>query len=146
MFDLNTTYSFKDVTVGIYGPGGAFSLKDGAAEEGIEVSPRDDKNMLMIGANGDGVHSLRADKSATVTLTLLKNADANARLSTMYNVQQESSTLWGKNTITLTSLLGEVLTLIGVAMKKRPSTSFQKDATVLVWEFEAISWEYAASI
>ena len=142
---VNNTYSFVDTVIAIAGPGGGFSLKDGAAEEGIEISPRDDKSMLTIGANGDGIHSLRADKSASITLSLLKNSSTNVALSTMYAFQQNSSLLWGKNIITLTTLFGESLVLSGVAFKKRPTTSFQKDATLLVWEMEALYYEYVAT-
>ncbi|MBU9403923.1 DUF3277 family protein, partial [Burkholderia multivorans] len=59
------TYSFQDVTATIVGPGGAFSLGYGSAnaEEGITIAQAGDKNTMTVGADGEVMHSLHADKS-----------------------------------------------------------------------------------
>ena len=133
------TYSFLDTHAAIVGVGGAFSLTGSAAEEGITVTPRAEKTTLVIGADGTGMHSLHADKSATCEVRLLKNSPVNALLSAMYNVQQTSSQFWGKNVITIVSSIGDAITLTGVAFKKQPSVTYAKEGGVNVWEFEAIS-------
>ena len=132
------TYSFKDTNASIVGPGGAFTLTAGAAEEGITIAMRADKNDLIIGASGAGQHSLRADKSANVTIRLLKNSPTNALLSGMYNLQQTSSTLWGQNIIAVVSSIGDAITLSGVAFKKQPTVTYAEKGGMNEWEFEAI--------
>ena len=98
---MSKTYSFLDVNASFAGPTGAFGLTGGAAEEGITITMREDKNMMVIGADGSVQHSLRADKSATITIRLLKNSPTNALLSGQYNLQQSSSTIWGQNVINI---------------------------------------------
>jgi hypothetical protein len=136
---VNRTYSFLDTHAAIVGVGGAFSLTGSAAEEGITVSPRGDKTTLMIGADGSGMHSLHADKSASIEVRLLKNSPVNALLSAMYNIQQTSSKLWGQNVITIVSSVGDAITLSGVAFKKQPSISYAKEGGINTWEMEAIT-------
>ena len=132
------TYSFEDTFVTIAGPGGAFSLTSGAAEEGITITMREDKNMLLIGADGSGMHSLRADKSATITVRLLKNATNNALLSAMYNYQTRSSQYHGQNIITLISSIGDSVICSSVAFKKQPTLVYAKDGGINEWELEAV--------
>ena len=97
------TYSFQDVNGAITGAGGAINLGNGAgnAEEGILIEQLEDKNIMTIGADGQGMHSLVAGNAATVTVTLLKTSPVNAQLMQMYNYQKTSSVLWGKNTIVI---------------------------------------------
>lgn len=135
------SYSFLDVQAAIVGPGGAFSLNNGISEEGLEIAPRDDKGALVVGADGTYLWSLRADKSATITINLLKNSATNAALSNMYNLQQGSSALWGKNVITVTTNFGEMVIMTGVGFKKKPTIGYAKDAAIYVWELECGSVE-----
>jgi hypothetical protein len=133
-----TTYSFVDTHCAIAGPGGAFSLTGGAAKEGISVEPREDKNKLTIGADGSGMHSLRADKSGKAIVRLLKNSPVNALLSAMYNFQQRSSAKWGQNTISIVSSIGDVITLRNAAFIKQPTVVYDEEGPMNEWEFEAI--------
>ena len=59
-------YSFEDVQATLNGPGGSISLGAGAgnAQEGISFEFLDDKDGMLIGADGSVVHSLRASKAA----------------------------------------------------------------------------------
>lgn len=132
------TYSFLDTHCSIVGPGGAFDLTGGVAKEGITVVPREDKNRLDIGADGSGMHSLRADKSANLTIRLLKNSPTNALLSAMYNFQQVSSSLWGQNTVSIISAIGDVISLRQVAFKKQPSVTYAEEGPMNEWEMESI--------
>lgn len=132
------TYSFLDTNCAITGPGGSFSVTNGASKEGITFSMREDKSRLDIGADGSGIHSLRADNSGHVTMRFLKNSPTNALLSAMYNFQKTASSQWGLNVIVCVSSIGDAITATGVAFKRQPSVVYAEEAQMLEWEFEAI--------
>lgn len=136
-----STYSFMDVQASIVGPGGAFSLGYGeaAAEEGITIATGADKNTMTIGADGEGMHSLHADKSGQVTLRYLKTAPVNALLQALYDAQTLDSRLHGKNLITVTqSASGDVTAARSCAFKKKPDLRYAKDGDIVEWIFDAI--------
>ena len=76
-----STYSFADISASLVGPGGAISLGygSGVADEGIAIAAKAEKSAMTVGADGEVMHTLRADKSGTVTLTYLKTSPVNAR-------------------------------------------------------------------
>jgi hypothetical protein len=136
------TYSFLDVSAGIVGPGGAFALGNGAgvSEEGIMVRMVEDKNTMQIGADGSGQHSLHAGKGATVEVTVLKTSPVNAQLRIMYDLQTASSSLHGKNTITVVNTeSGDVSTCTQCAFKKLPDLKYGKEAGTNVWAFDVVA-------
>ena len=136
-----STYSFMDVQASLVGPTGSCSLGYGAAtaEEGISIDMAGDKNSMMIGADGEGMHSLHADKSGTVTVRLLKTSPTNAILQAMYDAQTLSSALHGKNIITVThSQSGDITVARSCAFKRKPSLSYKKDGDVMEWSWDAI--------
>lgn len=135
-----STYSFQDVTATIVGVGGAINLASGAAvsEEGITIESVQDKNVMTIGADGSGMHSLVADESSTVTIRLLKTSPVNAQLQLMYNLQTQSSLTHGKNVITVRDVSrGDAIVLTGVAFKKRPTVTYAKEGGMNEWTFDA---------
>ncbi len=135
------TYSFQDVNGAITGPGGSINIGAGAgaAEEGILIEPVEDKNIMTIGADGQGMHSLVAGDAATVTVTLLKTSPVNALLMTMYNYQKASSVTWGKNTIVISDLgRGDLENLTQVAFKGKPPNAYAKEGGTNAWVFDAI--------
>ncbi|KUZ78301.1 phage protein [Burkholderia ubonensis] len=135
------TYSFQDVTATIVGPGGAFSLGYGeaTAEEGITLVRAGDKNTMTVGSDGEGMHSLHADKSGQVTLRYLKTAPINAKLMALYDAQQLDSRLWGKNLIEVgQSAAGDLHTARSCAFKKVPDIKYAKEGDILEWVFDAI--------
>ena len=135
------TYSFLDVTAAIQGAGGSINLAAGAgsAEEGITIEAMEDKNIMTIGADGAGMHSLVANEASTVTVRLLKTSPINAQLSQMYNTQTASSALHGRNTITVRdSIRGDSITMTEVAFKKRPAINYAKEGGAVEWTFDAI--------
>ncbi|CAK8737758.1 hypothetical protein SODG_001487 [Sodalis praecaptivus] len=69
------TYSFMDVSASMTGPTGVIDLGYGSAnaEEGIVVAMTEAKNTMTLGADGEGMHSLHAGKSGTITINLLKD-------------------------------------------------------------------------
>lgn len=140
------TYSFLNISCLMAGPGIVSNLASGAgaAEEGITVEPTTDKNVMTIGADGIGQHSLVADDSCKVTVRLLKTSPVNAILMAAYDAQSLSSALWGLNTFTLSdSARGDFTVVQQVAFKKKPQLTYAKEAGMMEWEFDGIT---AASI
>jgi len=136
-----TTYSFLDVNASITGPGGTFSLGTGAsvAEEGITIEFADDKDTMVIGADGNGQHNLHAGQSGTVTLRYLKTSPTNHQLSVMYNLQTASSALHGLNTIVISNpVSGDVTTALQCAFRKQPPNTYAKEGPAMEWVFNAI--------
>ncbi|MDG9784640.1 phage structural protein [Metapseudomonas otitidis] len=135
------TYSFLDVNATLVGAGAVLDLGAGSgnSEEGITITPAGDKNTMMIGADGEGMHSLRGDKSGTVTLRFLKTSPKNAQLMALYDAQSLSSAAWGQNLITVThSVSGDVTACRSCAFKKRPDLSYKKDGDIVEWVFDVI--------
>jgi len=135
------TYSFLDVNAAITGAGGSINIGSGSgnSEEGITIEQVEDKNVMTIGADGQGMHSLVAGDAATVTVRLLKTSPTNALLMNMYNYQKTSSVLWGSNTIVISDLgRGDLETLEQVAFKKKPANTYAKEGGMNEWVFDAI--------
>lgn len=134
-------YSFKDIQAALEGAGGSINLGSGAAiaEEGITIEPVEDKNVMTVGADGAGMHSLIANNSATVTVRLLKTSPVNAQLQQMYNHQVLSAATHGRNTLTIRDVArGDVIVLSGVAFKRRPSITYAKEGGTTEWVFDAL--------
>jgi hypothetical protein len=134
-------YSFLDVNASISGPGGSFSIKDaGLSDEGISVSQTSDKNTMMVGAAGDGMHSLRASTAVRVTISLLKTGIGNAQLNELYRHQMTSSAYWGQNTITITNAVtGDSIMLTGCAFVKQTDLGYKTEGGLNVWAFDCIA-------
>lgn len=138
---MSKTYSFLDIQATLVGVGAVINLGAGAAvsEEGITISQSGDKNTMTVGADGEGMHSLHADKSGTLAVRLLKTSPTNAKLMALYAVQSLSSAVWGQNVITVTNpQIGDVTTCRGVAFKKKPDMSYAKDGGTYEWTFDVI--------
>jgi hypothetical protein len=136
-------YSFLNVNCSLVGlPAFNLNLAAGAAvaEEGITIEAVEDKNVMTIGADGKGQHSLVANDARKVTIRLLKTSPTNQALQLMYDAQSASSALWGQNVMTITdSGRGDVVILQAVAFKKQPTITYAKEAGLMEWEFDAIS-------
>ena len=136
-----SVYSFLNVNASIAGPGGIVNLASGAAaaEEGITIEAVEDKNIMTIGADGRGQHSLVASDARKVTVRLLKTSPINALLMIMYNAQSISSALWGGNVITVVdSGRGDITTCQQVAFNKVPTLTYAKEAGMNEWVFDCI--------
>lgn len=134
-------YSFQDVQATLVGPTGTVNLGYGAAvaEEGISIEMAGDKNTMLIGADGEGMHSLHADKSGTLTVRLLKTSPTNATLQAMFDAQTLSSVLHGQNVIVVRNpQSGDITTARSCAFKKKPNLNYKKDGDVVEWQFDAI--------
>lgn len=134
-------YSFLDVVATINGPGGSIQLGNGAgaAEEGITIERRGDRNTMTIGADGSGMHSLHADKSGTVTVRLLKTSPQNQLLSVMFDLQTQSSAIWGQNVIAVSNpATGDITTCRGCAFHQHSPITYTKEGGMNTWAFDAI--------
>lgn len=141
-----TTYSFLEVVAAISGPGGVINLGSGAgaAKEGITVDAVADIDSMVIGADGSGMHSLVADKSARATIRLLKTSPANQLLSLMAAFQRSSAAQFGQNTISIVDQArGDVLTLRQVAFARIPSINYGSEAGMIEWTFNAVTFDLA---
>lgn len=135
-------YSFLNVNCTLAGPGGILNLAAGAAaaEEGITIEPVEDKNEMVIGADGQGQHSLIASDAVRLVVRLLKTSPLNAALMIMYNIQSASSALWGSNVFTVTDSGRNDYTVVQkAAFKKRPVLTYAKLAGLNEWEFDGIT-------
>lgn len=134
-------YSFLNTVAAIAGPGAAFNLGTGAAvaEEGISIEPSTDKNVMTIGADGKGQHSLIADDSCTITIRLLKTSPVNALLMALYDAQSASSSIWGQNVITVSNTgLNDYTVIQACAFKKKPTLTYAKEGGMMEWTFDGI--------
>lgn len=133
------TYSFLDVTASLIGPTGVIDLGQGSAnsEEGITQTMGGNKNTMTIGADGEVMHSLHADKSGTVTVNLLKTSPVNKKLSLAYNAQSQSSATWGNNVIVIRNTAsGDISTARSCAFQKQPDFNNAKEGGTVAWVFD----------
>lgn len=94
---------------------------------------------MMIGADGEGMHSLHSGKSGMVTVRLLKTSPTNAQFSTMYALDTASGASHGRSTISIRDLVrGDAITCQECAFAKFPDTSYAKEGGEMVWSFHAI--------
>lgn len=134
------TYSFLDCQAAITGPGGTFSIGSGSgnSEEGITVEPAEEIDTMTVGADGQVMHSLHADKSGKVTVRLLKTSPVNALLSAMLAFQRISGANHGQNTITIKNIVtGDSITCQQTAFAKVPTITYAKDGGMNEWSFNA---------
>lgn len=140
MAGLNGTYSFLDIQAAISGPGGDFDLgASGVSEEGITITMTSDKNAMAIGANGDGMHSLRAGEAGRITISLLKTAPGNSQLNKLYNHQKQSSGYWGQNQLTITNpVSGDRIVATEGAFVRHADIGYRTEGGMNVWTFDFI--------
>ncbi len=134
-------YSFLNIQCTIAGPGGILNLASGAAaaEEGITIEAVEDKNIMTIGADGKGQHSLIASDAVTVTIRLLKTSPQNAGLMIMYDLQSVSSALWGQNVFSIVDSGRSDFTVVqAAAFKKKPTITYAKEGGMMEWTFDGI--------
>lgn len=136
-------YSFLDVNATIAGPGGNFLLSEaGLSEEGIIITQLSERDVMTMGARGDGMHSLRASRAVRVAVSLLKTGNGNAQLNSMFRYQSLSSSRWGSNIITVTNAVtGDSAVASGGAFVKHADLAYRTEGGLNVWEFMCINSE-----
>jgi hypothetical protein len=137
-----SAYSFLNIVAAIAGPGIALNLGAGAAvaEEGISIEASEDKNTMIIGADGKGQHTLVASNGGLITLRYLKTSPTNGFLQLAYDAQSASSALWGQNLITVfdTARL-ESHAAQACAFKKKPAIVYDKAGPMIEWTFDSLA-------
>lgn len=132
------TYSFLDTQGSFTGPGGSFSVGNGAgvAEEGISYARDDDQTDTATGADGTIMHSLSASQTGTITVRLLKTSPTNKKLQDCHNLQRTTAALWGINTLAFSNATtGDQVVLTQGAFIKTPDNGYAKDGNTLEWTF-----------
>lgn len=135
-------YAFQNIVAAIVGPGAAFNLGAGAAvaEEGITIAPNEDKNSMIIGADGVGQHTLIASNGGIITMRFLKTSPTNGLLQLAYDAQSASSALWGQNLITVADTVRlELTTCQSCAFQKKPELVYDKAGPMLEWVFQSLA-------
>lgn len=135
------TYSFQDISATLAGAAGVIDLGAGSgnAKEGITIALNGSRNTMLIGADGEGMHSLKADKSGTVTVRLLATSNRNALLQAAYDAQALSPSAWGANVITIRNKGNNETTVCrGCAFQKQPDRVYAEEGSVLEWVFDCI--------
>jgi hypothetical protein len=95
-----------------------------------------DKNIMTVGADGTVMHSLKADESGTLTVTLLRTSLTNSKLQNLYNYQTASSRNHGQNTIMIRNAVsGDVITCTEAAFSKAISNPYATEGGKLAWAF-----------
>ena len=136
------TYSFLDVNATLVGPGGVVNLGRGsaAADEGITIAMTEEKDVMTIGADGAGMHSLVASKAGKVTVRLLKTSPTNSALSAMYAVQTASSAAHGQNVLSISNpITGDSVTAVQGAFAKFPNNTYAKEGGMMEYEFNFVN-------
>lgn len=133
------TYSFLSVTASLTGATGSVDLSygDSIAKEGITITPTGSRNTMTPGADGEVMHSLKADKSGTVTVRLLKTSPQNKKLMAMLNAQQLSASAWGNNLIVIQQRdSDDTITCRSVAFQGMPTITFAEEGGLMEWTFD----------
>lgn len=132
------TYSFQNVTASIVGSGVVdLGFGSGNAKEGITVEFNEPRNAMYIGADGSVMHSLKANKSGTVTVRLIRTSDQNSQLQLMANAQYLSSSLHGNNVITIRDKgNSEVCVCRSCAFRNPASRNYAEEAGIQEWVFD----------
>ena len=79
-----------------------------------------------------------AGNAGTVTVRLLKTSNQNALLMAAYNAQRISSSLWGKNVITLVqSNADDAIVCAGCAFVCQPNLEYATDGGIMTWTFHS---------
>lgn len=138
------TYSFQNVTATLVGSGVVnFGYGAGNAKEGITVEPNEDINAMYIGADGEGMHSLKSNKSGTVTIRLMRTSPQNAQLQLLFNAQTLSSSLHGNNVITIRDKgNNEVCVCRNCAFKRVASRNYAEEGQIQEWTFDCIKIDF----
>lgn len=137
----SNTYSFDDVVATMDGPGISVNLGKDAqvSEEGITTSFQNERDAMTIGADGEGMHTLKMDKSGTITVRLLQTSPVNAALTAAYNAQSVDSTIFGYNVILIRNKRsGTTIAARDVAFNKWPDWTQAAEGQTVEWEFNAV--------
>jgi hypothetical protein len=97
----------------------------------------EDKNTMMVGADGGVMHSMHAGRAGTITVRLLKTSPVNKQLNDLYRLQTSNPANHGNNVLRIVdSVRGDVITGSKAAFRKLPANAFAKNGNVMEWVFD----------
>jgi hypothetical protein len=105
-----------------------------AGEDVIKVSPLGPGVQIVVGIQGDGVVNMSTDKSARITIKLLKGSATNKYLSAKYNAAQIGMVLSAPLIITEVGS-DEKVTAKKTLIEKMPDMSKGSTASPVEWSF-----------
>lgn len=128
------TRIFTDVIVNV----ATLNLSGFAEGEAVKMEYNDDRNHLVVGADGHGGRAVSADMSGRFTFKLLSTSNANTKLSAL--VAMDSLILSGKAVFPIVISYPDSKTIatgIKSWLVKCPDISFhKKEVTETEWVFE----------
>ena len=132
MADVLNTYSPRQVTVNW---GGTVPIKHFAEGTAIEITRSTDNSTQAIGMQGDVAHTFIADKTGTVSFTILQTGETNRILSAIQMAQDASNDLYRAD-LNIVDLSGSSLCLArGCHIKTTPSYSLGDSQSSKTWVF-----------
>lgn len=124
-------YDFRQVAVLV----GGVPIEGFADGDSISVERTSDGYTMSVGLDGEGVRSKQNNDSATITLTLMAGAPANAILQGLYEVDELSGV--GTFPLAITDLRGSFLCATDAAwVKKVPTRTFGRNNGTIEWVLE----------
>lgn len=135
-----TTYSFLAVQATLVAPSMSFDIgSSGVAAEGIRLAMVGEKDVMTIGADGDGMHTLIASDASNCEVHLLKDAPGNSMMNALYNFQKTSSANWGQIQISIANnVMGDSIVLAGGAFAKQADIVYATEGVMNIWSFKFV--------
>ena len=125
------TYNAKKVLISFAGKTLTGTL-DGSF---VKVSRNNDSFMLAIGSDGEAARAANADKSGTVTVTLMQTSPSNDDLSNLMNADELTNT--GTGALFVKDASGRTLVSAVEAWIRKPAdVEFAREITGREWVFE----------
>jgi len=135
-----SSYSFRDISASISGPGGTLQLASGigTADEGISFEKAEDRNTMTPCADGYVMHSLHAARAGLVRVRLLKTSVTNGLMMDLFKATGTTARTWGAHVISLEDRVrGEKVVASRVAFSGEPALMYGKQGNVHEWTFHA---------
>jgi hypothetical protein len=139
-----TTYSFKDITGVIGGPGGAFQLTGGNVGVGsITINMVTERTVHDVAADGAVMPSYVAGDNGDVVIEVQQTSALHHALLGMYNVLKSLAdagevATWAASFITFRTLLdGSTHVLTGVSFQRIPAKAYAAHGAKVTWNLMA---------
>jgi hypothetical protein len=125
------TYNAKKVLISFAGKT-LTGVLDGSF---VKVSRNNDSFMLAIGSDGEAARAANADKSGTVTVTLMQTSPSNDDLSNLMSTDELTNT--GTGALFVKDASGRTLvSAVDAWIRKPADVEFAREITGREWVFE----------
>jgi hypothetical protein len=124
------TYSPEDVTLAC----GGFLLSGFADGTFVKVEPEDDRFKKLVGADGEVTRTKSANRSGTITVTLLQTSNSNAVLSNLARI--DDLTGYGSFDVLCKDNLGNVAFAATGWIRKVPGPEYGKEQSNREWTID----------